>query len=350
MPILMKGNEALAEAAVRAGCRLFCGYPITPQSEILEYMSWRLPQVGGHFIQAESEIAAISMVYGAAAAGFRTLTGSSGPGFSLKQEGISYLAAAELPAVIVDVQRYGFGLGLISPGQGDYLQATRGGGHGGYRVLVYAPSSVQEMADLTYTAYEKAEEYRNPVLILTDGALGQMMEPLNLPPFQEYNPDKPWAVKGKRDGFPKFINTRLYNEPDYDLTILAKYKQIELKEQKAETVAIDDAEVALVSYGISARVCKEAVKLGREQGLRIGLVRPITLWPFPRQEIRRAAEHARAFLAVEMSFGQLVEDVALSVKGRKPVYVYGSGKQVPKVENILHFVRQILVGKVEEAF
>jgi 2-oxoglutarate ferredoxin oxidoreductase subunit alpha len=347
--VLMKGNEALAEAAVRAGCRFFAGYPITPQSEILEYLSWRLPEVGGNFVQAESEIAAISMIYGAAAAGIRCMTGSSGPGISLKQEGISYIAAAELPAVIVDVMRFGSGLGLISPGQCDYLQATKGGGHGDYKLLVYAPESIQELADIVAVAFQKADEYRNPALILSDGALGQMMEPLELPPMQEIVVEKSWAVRGTNGKEPKFIQTPVYRDPNYVESMRNKYKLIAEKEQRAEKIYTDDAEVILVSYGMSARICRQAVEDGRKQGMKIGMIRAITLWPFPKKAFWEMGDQVKAYLTVEMNIlGQMVEDVALSVKGRAPVYSLCSGKVPAKPEQILETVEGILNGTVEE--
>lgn len=346
----MKGNEALAEAAIRAGCQVFCGYPITPSSEILEYMSWRLPEVGGHFIQAESEVSAISMIYGAASAGFRALTASSGPGVSLKQEGISYIAAAELPAVIVDVQRYGSGLGLISPGQGDYFQATKGGGHGDYRLLVLAPASIQEMVDLVGLAFDKAEEYRNPAMILSDGALGQMMEPVELPPMTEHNPDKPWALRGKGKGKPKVIHTPVYWDPDnYDRNLRTKYATIAEKEQRYEAVMLDDADIVLIAYGISARACKQAVSMGQKKGVKVGLLRPITLWPFPARAVAAAAQSAKAFLSVEMSgLGQMVEDVRLAVNGKTPVYSLPCGKDAPTANGILKMVEGISDGSIKE--
>lgn len=348
---LMKGNEALAEAAVRAGCRLYCGYPITPQTEIMEYLSWRMPEVGGHFVQAESEVAAISMLYGAASTGYRVITASSGPGFSLKQEGISYMASQNLPGVIVDVCRYGSGLGLISPGQGDYFQATKGGGHGDYQVLVYAPHTVQESVDLITLAFDKAEEYLNPVILLTDGALGQMMEGVEMTAMQEVNPDKPWALKGMGDEKPRYYRTAVYDGPGYDTFIREKYKKMQEKEQSYEEIATEDAEVILVAYGISSRICKRAVKIGREKGLKLGLLRPISLWPFPRDVFKKLRKTAKAFLSVEMSaIGQMVEDVALAVHGEKPVYMMTTGMIPPKENLILEKVQSILDGKEKEVF
>lgn len=349
--ILMKGNEALAEAAVRAGCRLYCGYPITPQTEIMEYLSGRMPQVGGHYIQAESEVSAISMLYGAASTGYRVITASSGPGFSLKQEGISYLASQNLPAVIVDVCRYGSGLGLISPGQGDYFQATKGGGHGDYQLPVYAPHTVQESVDLIRLAFEKAEEYLTPVLMLTDGALGQMMEGVELPGMLPVDPEKPWALKGMGNGKARYYRTAAYDGPQYDTFIQEKYARMREKEQRYEAVATEDADIILVAYGISARICKRVVKLGRDKGLKIGLLRPITLWPFPMEAFKELRKTASCFMSVEMSaIGQMVEDVALAVHGEKPVYLEASGMNPPKEQQILEKIQRILDGKEKEVF
>lgn len=349
--VLMKGNEALAEAAVRVGCRLYCGYPITPQTEIMEYLSARLPEVGGHYVQAESEVAAISMLYGAASTGYRVITASSGPGFSLKQEGISYMASQNLPGVIVDVCRYGSGLGLICPGQSDCFQATKGGGHGDYKLLVYAPHTIQESVDLITLVFDKAEEYLTPVLMLTDGALGQMMEGVTLPEIQEVNPDKPWALKGMGDGEPRYYITEAYGGPAYDGKIRAKYKKMQEQEQRWEEIMTEDADVVLVAYGTSARICKRALKFGREKGLKIGLIRPITLWPFPHQVFEKVRKTAKAFLSVEMSaLGQMVEDVALGAKGEAPVYVYASGMVPPKEQEILRMVQDILDGKMKEVY
>lgn len=350
--VMMRGNEALAEAAVRAGCRFYCGYPITPQTEIMEYLSARLPEVGGHFVQAESEVSAISMLYGAASTGYRAMTASAGPGFSLKQEGISYIAAVDLPAVIVDVCRYGSGLGLISPGQADYFQVTKGGGHGDYRVFVYAPATVQEIADLTVLAFDKAEEHRTPVILLTDGALGQMMEPVELPEYQTPDPDKPWVLKGKGKGKPRHLQTAAYGGPSYDDIIKKKYRNMDVpSEQLFEAIETEDADVVLVAYGISSRICKQAVKLGRQKGLKLGLIRPISLWPFPVKAFEQVRNTAKAFLSVEMSaLGQMVEDVALAVKGQKPVYLYAAGMVPPKEQVILQMVQDILDGKEKEVF
>ena len=335
--VLLKGNEALAEAALAAGCRFYSGYPITPQTEILEYLSWRMEEVGGVFIQAESELSGINMVLGAAAAGARALTSSSGPGFSLKQEGISYLVAADLPAVIVDVMRIGTGLGDISQGQGDYWQLTRGGGHGDYRTIVLAPASVQENADFMSEAFELAEKYRHPVLIASDAAIGQMIEAVEIAEFQEHNIDKfGWTVKGCKKGDEhRKIQNVYYTHPDYEAFLRGKYKEIEEKEQRYEMIQVEDAEVVLVAYGISSRVCMETVEMAREKGLKVGLIRPITLWPFPTKAFQKAL-HARLFLSVEINIlGQMADDIRLAVKGKVPVVHYGSIFEIPEPEDMI---------------
>lgn len=332
---LMKGNDALSEAAVRAGCRFFGGYPITPQSEILEYLSTRLPEEGGVFVQAESELSGVNMVYGAAAAGFRAMTSSSGPGFSLLQEGISYIASAELPAVFVDVQRYGTGLGDIFQAQSDYLMATRGGGHGDYHTLVYAPASVQESVDLVYLAFDKAEEYRNPCLILSDASIAQMMEPVQLPEMKEVNPDKPWAVKGKNGGPFKQITSTMYYIDDFDTYLKNKYDEMAKKEQRWENIQVKDADIVLVAYGISSRICKEAVEIARNQGVRLGLVRPITVWPFPVQAFEEVNPEVKAYLTVELSsLPKLETDVKLACGMQTPVEHFLGGAVVPESSEI----------------
>ena len=300
--VLLKGNEALAEAALAAGCRFYSGYPITPQTEILEYLSWRMEEVGGEFIQAESELAGINMVLGASAAGARALTTSAGPGFSLKQEGISYLVAADLPAVIVDVMRIGTGLGDIAQGQGDYWQLTRGGGHGDYRTIVLAPASVQENADLMVEAFDLAEKYRHPVLIASDAAIGQMIEAVEIPAFREHDINKfDWTIKGCKKGTEqRKIQNVYYTDPNYESYLANKYEEIDRTEQRYENIQVEDAEVVLVAYGISSRVCREAVDVARAQGLKLGLIRPITLWPFPVKAFEEA-KAAKAFLTVEMN-------------------------------------------------
>jgi 2-oxoglutarate ferredoxin oxidoreductase subunit alpha len=339
MRTLMKGNEAVGEAAVRAGCRYFFGYPITPQNEVPEYMSGRLPEASGVYLQAESEIAAINMVYGAAGAGARVMTSSSGPGISLKQEGISFLAGAELPCVIVNIMRGGPGLGSIQPGQADYFQATRGGGHGDYRTIVLAPCSVQEMVDFTYWAFALADRYRNPVLILGDGVLGQLMEPVTLPPeLKPDNADKPWATTGCR-GRKRNVIKSLYLNPEelekHNKKLQEKFCLMQREVSQAEKYQVEDAEIVLVAFGISARVSMAAVEAAREEGIKAGLLRPITLWPFPEDLLRDSLIKAKKVLVVEMSAGQMIEDVKLAVSGKLPVFFYGrTGGMLPSAEEI----------------
>lgn len=347
--VLMKGNEAVAEAAILGGCKYFFGYPITPQNEIPEYMAKRLPEVGGTFLQAESETSAINMVYGAAGAGGRVMTSSSSPGISLKQEGISYIAGAELPCVIVNMVRGGPGLGNIAPAQSDYFQATKGGGHGDYRLIVFGPDSVQELVDLTIEAFDMADKYRNPVMILGDGILGQMMEPVEFKTKEiKIGPEKPWATTGKKDRPRNLINS-LYIVPE-DLEkfcekLRVKHAEIMASETRFETYFAEDADIILAAYGTTARICKAVVDQAREEGIKAGLIRPITLWPFPAEPFARAAEHASAFLAVEMSNGQMVEDVRLSVNGKKPVHFFGrSGGMVPTKSQIFAEMKKILEG------
>lgn len=349
--VLMKGNEALGEAAIQAGCRYFFGYPITPQNELPAYMAKRLPEVDGVFLQAESEVAAINMVYGAAGAGARVMTSSSSPGISLKQEGISYIAGAELPCLIVNIIRGGPGLGGIQPAQSDYFQATKGGGHGDYRLVVLAPASLQEMVDLVADAFDIADRYRNPVMILGDGILGQMMEPVEFKnkPAKDL-PPKDWATTGMRGrSKPNVINS-LFLQPDkceeHNMQLLAKYKKIAENEVRYEGVNLDDADLVLVAYGTTARIAKTAMAKAREEGLKVGLIRPITLWPYPDRAFARVVERVKAFLTVEMSTGQMVEDVRLAVNGRKPVYFYGrTGGIVPKPQEILREIHKILGGE-----
>jgi len=344
----MKGNEAFGEAAVLAGCRYFFGYPITPQSELPHYMAKRLPEVGGVFLQAESEIGAINMVFGAAGAGARVLTSSSSPGMSLKMEGVSYLAGAELPAVLINVVRGGPGLGNIAPAQSDYFQATKGGGHGDYRLIVLAPASVQEIVDLTVTAFDLADQYRNPVMLLADGVLGQMMEPVILKDIKPNIPEKPWATTGMK-GRKRNLVDALHIVPEdnerFNFHLRDKYDNIAKNEVMFEDYFMDDAEYILVAYGSSARIAKGAVDKAREQGLKVGLIRPITLWPFPTRRIAEAAKTAKAFLAVEMSLGQMVEDVRLAVNGAKPVHLYvRTGGMFPVVKEIVAEVEKIAQG------
>ena len=345
--VLMKGNEAFAEAAIRAGCRFFSGYPITPQTEILEYMSWRMAEVGGQFIQTESEIAGVNMLFGAASCGARALTTSAGPGFSLKQEGISYLCGNDIPAVIADVMRIGSGLGDIFQGQGDYWQLTRGGGHGDYRTIVLAPASVQENADLAYLAFDLAEKYRHPVIIGSDAAIGQMAEPVELHEMREHNIDEfDWAVHGRRKGEKQRVITNVYYQmgaDNYMTYLREKYAQIEANEQRWESVCTEDAEIVLVAYGISSRVSKEAVKVARRRGMKLGLIRPITLWPFPKKAFDALGEQVKGFLCVEMSIlGQMRDDVVLACGNRRPVEDYGEFANVPSVDVILEMAGEML--------
>lgn len=340
---LMKGNEALAEAAIRAGCRFYSGYPITPQTEILEYLSWRMDEVGGTFVQTESELAGINMLLGAAAAGARALTSSAGPGFSLNQEGISYLVAADLPAVIIDVMRIGTGLGDIAQGQGDYWQLTRGGGHGDYHTIVLAPASVQENCDMMETAFELAEKYRHPVLIASDAAIGQMAEGVNLPELKDHDIDTyDWAVRGCKHGdAPRKIQNTYYTRPDYVEYLRAKYAAMD-SEQRWENYMADDADVVLVAYGISSRVAKEAVNEARAEGFKLGLIRPITLWPFPNRAFEEC-KNAKAFMTVEINIlGQMVDDVRLAVRDTRPVDFYGTFFGLPESDVIVEKAKAML--------
>lgn len=350
--VLMKGNEAMGAAAVAAGCRYFFGYPITPQTELAAYMSKTMPKIGGTYLQAESEVAAINMVYGASAAGARTMTSSSSPGVSLKSEGISYLAGADLPAVIINVQRGGPGLGGIQPSQADYWQATRGLGHGDFHCVVYAPCSVQEMADYVYKAFDVADEYRTPVLILADGMLGQMMEPVVLPEPKEELPEKPWATCGHKGQRPHNVANSLYLTADalerLNVERFERYAEIERKEQMAEQIMTEDAEIVVVAFGASARVALSAVKKAREKGIKVGLLRPISLWPFPKDAIESTMGTAKAFLSVEMNMGQMVDDVRLAVNGRVPVEFFGrTGGVIPTPAEVLANI-EALAEKVGE--
>jgi 2-oxoglutarate/2-oxoacid ferredoxin oxidoreductase subunit alpha len=326
---LMRGNYAVAESAVRAGCRFYFGYPITPQNEIPEYMSQRLSKLNGAvFIQAESEIASIHMVIGASMAGGRVMTSSSSPGISLKQEGISFLSAIELPAVIVNMSRGSPGLGNIAPAQSDYFQATRGGGHGDYRNIVLAPNSVQELADLTYRAFHLADRYRTPVVLLGDGMVGQMMEPVELPPEipVESLPAKEWTLSGAEGRGGRILRSLLldpFEEEEQNWKLMRKYEAITREEVTCECLWADDAEMIVVAFGIGARIAKGAILRLREQGLRVGLIRPVTLWPFPSVTLKRYAARVKQFFVFEMNMGQMVEDVRLSVEGRADVSFYG---------------------------
>jgi 2-oxoisovalerate ferredoxin oxidoreductase alpha subunit len=347
---LCKGNVAVIKGAVLAGCRAYYGYPITPASEIAEAAALFLPEVGGTFLQAESETASINMVYGAASAGVRVMTASSGPGLSLMQEGISYLAGAELPCVIVDVMRGGPGLGNIAPEQSDYFATVKGGGHGNYRNLVVAPASVQEMADLTILAFELADKYRNPAVVLTDGFVGQMMEPLDLRYRELLPPLKPWGVRGTAGTRGNQVSS-IYLESDdleeHERRMEAKYIRARHTETRAEQYRTDDAELLVVGYGIVSRVLRSAVDQAREQGIKVGLFRPITLWPFPSEELATAGGRAEKVLTVELSNGQMVEDVRLALDGRRPVGFYGRvGGNVPDVEELVAKIEEEVAAKV----
>jgi 2-oxoglutarate ferredoxin oxidoreductase subunit alpha len=356
---LMKGNEALAEAAIRAGLQAYFGYPITPQTEILEYFAEHLPENGGVVLQAESELASINMVYGAAGAGARVMTTSSSPGISLMQEGLSYIAAAELPCVVVNVMRAGPGLGTIQASQCDYFQATKGGGHGDYHLIVLAPASVQEMANLTADAFDLAEKYRTPVMILTDGALGQMMEKVVFrPPRAAPHQPPAWATTGKPPTRPRNVITTIHLQPEvlekFNKHLQQKYAVIRATEQRYRLTTVDDAEILLVAFGISARIAQKAVEMGREQGLRIGLLRPISLWPFPTEVLTELAPRVNSILVVEMNAGQMVEDVRLAANGRVPVKHFGHmGGVLASPEEILEqaqrLQREVEAGAVAHA-
>lgn len=344
---LMKGNEALAEAAIRAGMDGYFGYPITPQSEVLEYFAEECPKRGGVVLQAESELAAINMIYGASGAGGRVMTSSSSPGISLMQEGLSYITSAQLPCLVVNVVRGGPGLGTIQPSQGDYFQAVKGGGHGDYHLIVLAPASVQEMADFVFEGFRLAEKYRNPAMILTDGALGQMMEKVVLPPEGSLPKTKyDWTTVGKPASRERNIITSLFIQPEkmeqINLNLQAKYEELK-KEVKFEEFNTKDADILLVAFGLSSRICQKAVDLSREKGIKLGLLRPITLYPFPYDRLRELAAQVEFFLVVEMNAGQMVEDVRLAVEGRKPVHFKGRmGGMIPSPEDIFTEVESIL--------
>lgn len=342
---LIKGNEAIVKSAILAGCRAFYGYPITPASEIAEAAAYYMPKAGGVFVQAESEVAAINMLYGAAATGARAMTASSGPGISLMQEGLSYLAGAEMPCVIADITRGGPGLGNIAPEQGDYNQVVKVGGHGCFRNLVLAPASVQEMADLTAHAFDLADEYRNPVFVMADGFIGQMMEPVEFPTLARAPRSKPWAVEGNAETRKNLVSS-IYLEPDqleaHVLKLAEKYQRAGRDAVMCEHYRTADAEVVLIGYGIVARVLKAVVEQARLEGIRAGLLRPITLYPFPSAQIRALARTASIFAAVEMSTGQMVEDVRLAIEGRRPLEFYGRcGGNAPSAEEVLRFVREV---------
>ncbi len=353
---LMKGSEAIGEAAVQAGCRLFFGYPITPQNEIPEYMSMRLPQVGGTFVQAESEVAASNMLYGAAGTGERVMTSSSSPGISLMAEGISYLAGAQLPVVIVNIMRAGPGLGGILPSQGDYFQATKGMAHGDFRLLVLAPWSVQEAADLVQDAFDLADFYRNPVMVLGDGLIGQMMEPVEFSegrqPIKDL-PPKDWAATGHNGSKPRSVINSLFLDPEelerHNIRLKEKFDAIERDEVRFETYgAEDDADVLIVAYGTVARVCLTAIEELSEAGTKVAMVRPVTLFPYPSQAVRTAAERAKAVLVVELSAGQMIEDVRLALDGRPVHFINRMGGILVSPDEVVAKVRAIVAGESEE--
>ena len=351
---LMKGNEAIAEAALRAGCRFYAGYPITPQSEILEYMSTNMADRGGTFIQGESEIASMSMLWGAAACGERVMTSSSGPGYDLKQEGISYLSSYNLPAVIIDVMRYGVGDGEITEGQDSYWIATKGGGHGDSRQIVLTPASVQECADLTYEAFDLAEKYRTVVIILSDGGISQMIEKVVLPQAKEHDKTKfDWAIKGrKKADEPKVKVTNLDRSMDYDeydAMMRKKFVTMHDEEQRWEEFMTEDAQLIFVAYGISSRVCKSAVRYAREEGIKLGLIRPISVWPYPEKAFSNLPESCKGLVTVEMSLSsQMGPDVRLATKFSIPLYGYLTSKYVPKATELVKYCKNILAGNEKE--
>ena len=353
---LMKGSEAIAEAAIRAGARFFFGYPITPQTEIPEYMSARMPEVGGCFLQAESEVAAINMVYGAASTGERVITSSSSPGVSLKQEGISYCAGAQLPCVILNVMRGGPGLGSIQASQGDYNQAVKGGGNGDYHLITYAPSSIQEAIDIFSFAFDKAEKYRVPVLFLADGIMAQMMEPVEMPEMVDFKVDpekKPWAATGWKPGDDPakraVINSLYINTEDltvHNNHLQATYREIEKNEVMYEAYLCEDADYVITAFGTVARIAKSAINELRAQGIKVGLFRPITVWPFPYKELAEAAKNAKALLDVEANEGQMLQDVKLAINGAKPVEYFGHcGSLMPTTDEIVAKILEMKEGK-----
>lgn len=342
--VLMKGNEAIAEAAIRAGCDAYFGYPITPQTELLEYMSKRMPELGRVFVQGESELASVNMVLGAAAAGKRAMTSSSSPGVSLKQEGISYLAGTQLPAVVVNVMRGGPGLGNVQPSQADYFQATKGGGHGDYYPIVLAPSTVQEAMDFTILAFELADKYRNPTMVLGDGSIGQIMEPVELPEVEPKPPPKPWALTGCKDREKNIIRSLyLLAGPleAHNVSLQKKYREIEANEQRHTEFMLEGAQIVVVAYGTVGRVAQSGIKKAREEGIPAGLFRPITLYPYPKGALSSVIEQTKAFLVMEMSAGQMVEDVQLAAQGRVPVEFHGwLGGRVPTPTEVFEKIRE----------
>lgn len=350
--VLMKGTEAIGEAAVKAGCKCFFGYPITPQTEVSAYLSKRMPQLGRVFLQAESEIAAVNMVYGAAGTGVRSMTSSSSPGISLKAEGISYIAGAELPCVIVNIVRGGPGLGSIQPAQSDYFQATKGGAHGDFNMPVFAPASIQEMVDIIQDAFDVADMYRTPVMVMGDGMLGQMMEPVE---FKEREakqlPEKTWAANGLNGRKKHNVINSLFLKPEelevHNTKLQAKYAEIKKNEVRYELFNCEEeCDLILVAYGTTSRICKNVIKLAAKEGIKLGLVRPITLWPYPQEAFDKTVNNTKhGYLSVEMSCGQMVEDVRLSVNGKKPVDFFGrTGGMVPTPAEILTKVKEIVGG------
>ena len=348
--VLMKGNEAIAEAAIRAGCRHYFGYPITPQTEIAAYMAKKMPKIGGVFLQAESEIASINMVYGAAATGCRVMTSSSSPGISLKAEGLSYIAGSDVPALVVNVQRGGPGLGGIQPSQSDYFQATKGGGHGDYRMIVLAPASVQEMASLTIKGFNLADKYLMTSMILADGTIGQMMEPISFEDAEIEEYEKPWALTGTECKRKHNIVNSLYLKPD-ELEVknferYERYKIIEENEPMWEEYMMEDAEICVVAFGIASRVAKNAVVAARAEGIKVGLIRPITLWPFPTKALRAAADKVKSFISVELNMGQMIEDVRLATECKCPVTLCNrAGGMIPSPEQVLESIRAAQKGE-----
>ena len=347
--ILMKGNEAIAEAAIRAGCRHYFGYPITPQTEIAAYMAKKMPKIGGVFLQAESEVASINMVYGAAAAGMRVMTSSSSPGISLKAEGLSYIAGSDVPALVVNVQRGGPGLGGIQPSQSDYFQATKGGGHGDYRMIVLAPASVQEMASLTIKGFNLADKYLMTSMILADGTIGQMMEPISFEDAEIEEYAKPWALTGTNCQRKHNIVNSLYLKPEAlektNFERYEKYKTIEENEAMWEEYMMEDAEICVVAFGIASRVAKNAIVAARQEGIKVGLIRPITLWPFPKDALLKAADKVKGFISVELSMGQMIEDVRLYTECKRPVALCNRcGGMIPSPDEVLESIRNAEKG------
>ena len=348
--VLMKGNEAIAEAAIRAGCRHYFGYPITPQTEIAAYMAKKMPKIGGVFLQAESEIASINMVYGAAATGMRVMTSSSSPGISLKAEGLSYIAGSDIPALVVNVQRGGPGLGGVQPAQSDYFQATKGGGHGDYRMIVLAPASVQEMASLTIKGFNLADKYNMTAMILADGTIGQMMEPISFEDAEIETYEKPWALTGTNGERKHNVVNSLYLKPDElekkNFERYERYRLVEENEPMWEEYMMEDAEYCVVAFGIASRVAKNAVAAARAEGIKVGMIRPITLWPFPTKPLAAAADQVKGFISVELSMGQMIEDVRLATDCKKPVALCNRcGGMIPSPDEVLESIRKAQKGE-----